>query len=232
MSTPDLDGSVDDPQLGAAMTLNGVGIDIFLSETSNAAQNYETNNGAVLYLTEIDPNNPGIFQKDATFEEVIHNINSAQTELYPGDLGLNSGSKLGMAMNTARGGNFINVPSNYPLNAWFTYDDETCEYECQMIEYLYWGIGTYLGFFDDSEICPEFAHEWKICSAEELNAKDPALYAIITDPKLLLPRNKPGNKYVVRGTDTATNIAATTSAAFSTSAEFLFLIIAFANYYF
>ena len=210
----DLDGSVDDPAVAALMNSNreGYGIDIFLSERSNAAENYQTNSPAVLYLTEIDPNNPGIFQRDATFEEVMHNINYIQSIVYPTELGLTSFSNLALAMDIARGGKFPSVPSTYPPSAWFTYDDETCEYECQMIEYLYWGMGSYLGFFDDTGICSQFSHEWKICNAEDLESTDPALYAIITDPKLKLPRNKPGSTYNVGQPNNPNNPQQPTSA--------------------
>jgi len=71
---------------------------------------------------------------------------------------------LAQAMDIARGGHFEEVPDSYPSGAWFIYGDETCDYECMMIEYLYWGIGTYLGYFDDDEICDDLSNEWKICS--------------------------------------------------------------------
>ena len=42
--------------------------------------------------------------------------------------------------------------AEYPVGAWYTYDDETCEYECMAIEYIYWGVATYLGYLNHTGI--------------------------------------------------------------------------------
>ena len=38
-----------------------------------------------------------------------------------------------------------NEISKYPEGAWFTYDDGTCDYGCQALEYLWWGYAAYTG---------------------------------------------------------------------------------------
>ena len=43
-------------------------------------------------------------------------------------------------------------PKKYPKEAWYTYYDITCDYKCMAIEYLYWGVATYLGFLEDEGI--------------------------------------------------------------------------------
>ena len=194
------DGVVDDVMLKQKLIDNKALIPVFTSENSAAFQSwmdsYNGIAGAVLFVNEIDPTNPGIFQKDATFEEVVHNINIVQTLLYPNMLGLgNSNSALREAMDKARGGQYDMVPNVYPNTAWYTYDDTTCEYECQLIEYLYWGIGSYLGLFDDTRSCNGISNEWKICSASDLNRIDQALYQIVTDPTLQIPSKRPDNTY-------------------------------------
>ncbi len=83
---------------------------------------------------------------DASLEEVLHLVNYAgHSFAYPKVFGLNPGSELANAMDIARGGQFFNIPDPYPINAWYSYDDETCEYDCQSIEYLYWAITSLLG---------------------------------------------------------------------------------------
>ena len=39
----------------------------------------------------------------------------------------------------------FNPRSKYPASAWYTYDDTTCKYWCQAIEYLWWGYLSYSG---------------------------------------------------------------------------------------
>ena len=46
-------------------------------------------------------------------------------------------------MNNARGGYFRKVPNDYPEDAYFTYDDKSCDYECQITEYFYWETVTF-----------------------------------------------------------------------------------------
>ena len=48
----------------------------------------------------------------------------------------------------SRGKRIKKTPNNvskYPKKAWFTYADETCTYDCQAIEYLWWGYAAYTG---------------------------------------------------------------------------------------
>ena len=55
-------------------------------------------------------------------------------------------------MDVARGGQFIQHPGNYPPEAWYHYDDYTCDYECMAVEYLYWCIVTDMGILSDNQI--------------------------------------------------------------------------------
>ena len=48
-------------------------------------------------------------------------------------------------MDEARGGHFEEVPEKYPDEAWYTYYDETCDYECQITEYIFWALTSILG---------------------------------------------------------------------------------------
>ena len=77
-------------------------------------------------------------------EEVVHVINAiGHTNIYPSAFSVEPNSSLlTTAMDVARGGQFIQHPNNYPPEAWYHYDDYTCDYECMAIEYLYWCIVT------------------------------------------------------------------------------------------
>ena len=41
-------------------------------------------------------------------------------------------SKLTQAMDVARGGKFLSAPNKYPSKAWYTYNDKSCGYSCQV----------------------------------------------------------------------------------------------------
>ena len=193
----DENGSVDDLALKSKSIQEDGKIALFAAD-GNAASNHWFNKGdggAVLYASEI--NSSGIKWEDASLEEVLHNINHIQSSyLYSSQIGIEgSTSDLMVAMDIARGGHFQQVPNKYPAGAWYTYDDTTCEYECQLIEYLYWGVATYMGSFEDTSICNSLANEWKVCSANALQQTDVKLYAILTNPTLKLPLQLPNDKY-------------------------------------
>ena len=45
----------------------------------------------------------------------------------------------------ARGGQFIEIPEQYPESAWYSYTDPSCNYMCMITEYMYWGLTSILG---------------------------------------------------------------------------------------
>ena len=66
---------------------------------------------------------------DATLEEVLHLVQGVGwANAYPEVFGAEPGSRLAEAMDVARGGHFEDIPSRYPASAWYTYNDETCDY--------------------------------------------------------------------------------------------------------
>ncbi|GIS13157.1 MAG: hypothetical protein CM15mP115_23080 [Alphaproteobacteria bacterium] len=48
-------------------------------------------------------------------------------------------------MDVARGGRFETVPPRYPENAVYSYDDESCDYACQVTEFTYWAVSSLAG---------------------------------------------------------------------------------------
>lgn len=131
---------------------------------------------------------------DATLEEVLHLINGGHSLAYPEVFGQKVGSQLADAMDIARGGQFLEIPDQYPESAWYSYDDETCEYAgCMTIEYLYWSITSILGA--QSNRLEEIKKEWKLNTPALVKEKDGAIYAILTNPTYKIPKHLPDGKY-------------------------------------
>ena len=134
-------------------------------------------------------------QFDASLEEVLHIINNAgHSGAYPDAFGLNIGSDLANAMDIARGGRFITVPNTYPANAWYSYDDQTCDYSsCQTIEYLYWAITSILGAQENR--LDEIDNEWRLNTRQKVKDTDSAIFALLTDPIYKIPTKLPDGTY-------------------------------------
>ena len=99
-------------------------------------------------------------------------------------------------MDIARGGQFTRVPNEYPPEAWYTYDDQTCDYECMATEYVYWALTSILGAQASPQRCEEIDREWRLCTREQVQAQDPAVYQLLTDPQYLLPKRLPTGAYI------------------------------------
>ena len=196
------DGIVDDPLIEAQLISESALMPIFFQD-GNAAMNTFTNNyngngvSAVLYNDEIDPIQTGHWGDDATVEEVIHTINHVgHTNVYPAAFSMQANSSLmSSAMDVARGGQFMSVPNNYPASAWYHYDDQTCDYECMMIEYMYWAIVSYMGILDDPQTASGISNEWEPYNASLLQSMDVLMYTLITDPAYKLPLLAPDGNY-------------------------------------
>ena len=133
---------------------------------------------------------------DASLEEVLHLISATgYSELYPDVFGEGAGTELAAAMDLARGGQFETIPDPYPDGAWYTYDDETCEYECMAGEYFYWALTSILGAQADPERCDQISNEWRPCTTERVASMDPAVYALMTNPEYKMPTVLPDGKY-------------------------------------
>ncbi len=133
---------------------------------------------------------------DPTFEEVLHLITHVgYAEVYPDVFGEEPGSDIANAMDIARGGFFEDIPATYPAEAWYTYDDRTCEYDCQVTEYFYLGLTTLLGAQDYPGRSSQIRNEWQFTTPAELEAGDAALYALLTHSDYLLPTRLPDGDY-------------------------------------
>ena len=141
-----------------------------------------------------ETNEPGRF--DASLEEVLHLISNYGYELvYPEALGTERPTRLTEAMDLARGGYFATVPNAYPEEAWYHYDDRTCDYRCMAVEYFYWALTTKLGAQSGTQRCAEIAVEWELCTPGALESGDPAISALLAEPELKLPTVLPDGSY-------------------------------------
>jgi len=199
----DKDGIVDDPLIEASLIELNTIMPVFQSENGNSIDTFFDNldddgcTGAVLFRNEIDPNQPGHWGSDATVEEVLHTINSCgHVEVYPSLYALEPNSSyLTGAMDIARGGQFTTMPNSYPDEAWYHYDDWTCEYDCMAMEYLYWCIVTNMGILSDTQTCTGIANEWEPCTPELFESTDTLMFNLVTDPENKLPQLAPDGNY-------------------------------------
>ena len=133
---------------------------------------------------------------DASLEEVLHLITQhGYAEVYPNIFGENKDSEIAKAMDMARGGYFKNVPNSYPSNAWYTYDDKTCDYSCQITEYTYWALTSILGGQNYPGRLDEIKQEWRLNTKEKVKNSDPIVFSLMTNPRFNLPTNIPDGKY-------------------------------------
>lgn len=151
-----------------------------------------------LYAEETRPGfdpNGSFGEFDFALEEVYHLICFAgYSEVYPEIFGFDKGSSLCNAMDVARGGQFNDVPASYPAEAWYHYDDKTCDYGCMAIEYMYWAQVTIYNAHIGH--CDEIANEWEICNVDQLMTTDSVIYNLLTDSAYHLPLVMPNGKYM------------------------------------
>ena len=139
----------------------------------------------------------GVF--DASFEEVLHLITHAgYAYAYPDAFGESPGTFLANAMDKARGGRFMQIPDPYPEDAWYTYDDQTCDYGCMAAEYIYWGLTSLLGAQDFPGRLAQIDNEWRLNTPELFEEHDPDLFALLTNPEYALPTRLPTGNYTAR----------------------------------
>ena len=186
--------------------------------SSNWPDGQTTDKRAVqdLYDDETHPNGAanGIF--DASLEEVLHLITfGGYSNAYPEIFGTKRGTAVSKAVDMARGGYFAEddpsdcdddpnenwatgqcaVPPNgvYPNDAWYTYTDTTCSYDCMVTEYTYWAITSVLGA--QSNKCDDIADEWVLCTASQVESRDNGVYRLLGDTSFALPTRLPRGDY-------------------------------------
>ena len=148
----------------------------------------------IQYADETGINNEKFGAFDASLEEVLHLIsNCGYGGAYPDVFRSNSVSLIGQYMDNARGGHFEKIPNSYPADAWYSYDDNSCIYNCMITEYFYWAMTSILGAQEDR--FDEIDNEWKLNTKEKVMETDPDVYNLLTDPQYKLPTILPDGNY-------------------------------------
>ncbi len=202
----DEDGQVDNPAVIHELASRNAALFMFDRPESRAEDQFNDSiddlfqNGPPalqpLYGNECFPDGMARGQFDPTLEEVLHLItNSGYAHAYPNIFGEQPGTAIADAMDEARGGYFEDVPSSYPAGAWYTYDDQTCDYACMISEYHYWALTSLLGGQDLPGRGEEIGHEWRLNTPEKLREGDPAIYDLLTDPQYSHPSVLPDGNY-------------------------------------
>ena len=199
----DEDGNVDQSEVLAALkgTSNAqiATMVLFASEQEQESKQsaFEAFENSItraqnLFAMEIFENGSNGSDRDATLEEVLHLVtDKGWDEAFPAVWGEKVGSSIAFAMDTARGGHFQTIPSSYPLNAWYSYYDDTADYGTQITEYVYWATTTYLGGQDWSgRVHADYTREWKPYTRAMLESTDPAVVALLTSTDYKFPISK------------------------------------------
>jgi hypothetical protein len=131
---------------------------------------------------------------DAALEEVWHVITHAgYAQAYPEIFGEGAGTSLSNAMDVARGGQFTTIPDSYPDEAWYSYNDKTCEYDCMTTEYIYWAMSSILGAQENR--LAEISEEWDLNTPALVESMDTLVYQLLTEPQYNFPNVLPDGTY-------------------------------------
>jgi len=146
---------------------------------------------------------------DATLEEVLHLVSqNGYAIAYPKVYGENRRSKIGKAMKKARGGVVGGGRDSYPPNAWYTYDDRTCDGRCMVTEYFYWGLTSLLGGQDYPGRLEQIRQEWPLNTKAKVKKGDRELYKLLwrDRKKYKLPSRLPDGYFVERAAEDGKSI--------------------------
>ena len=189
----DEDGEVDNPDVHQAIL--DTGGTIVMTGTQQEAHEMDWANaprGQGLYdeETQLDARERGVF--DAALEEIFHMVtDNGLVVAYPETFGLEPGSELTDAMDKARDG----PPDEYPEGAWYTYDDETCDYGCMAAEYIYWVYTSFIGAQDLPGRLDQIGHEWPLNTREKVQEGEPVLFEVLSRPEYKIPTVIPDGNY-------------------------------------
>ena len=135
--------------------------------------------------------------RDEAMEEIWHGITDFGYALaFPSvfNTSRDSNSLVSQAMDAARGGKFLEIPEQYPGEAWYTNPTTSCEYECQVSEYLYWTVSSWVGA--NVGLWEDIKYQWRAYTRGLLQSMDTQMTAIIQDTSsYTLPSVSPTGYY-------------------------------------
>lgn len=188
----DEDGNIDNPILVSALKSNKASLFMWKYESQININAQDLGADETIPMWHENGQN-GRF--DAALEEIWHVITSSGYAYgYPEIFGENNNSSIAKAMDIARGGVFKTVPKLYPPSAWYTYDDETCEYECMVTEYFYWGMTSVLGA--QKKRSKEISQEWDLYTKDLFKNRDTVLFSLLTNSEYKFPKFLPDGTYL------------------------------------
>lgn len=194
----DEDGVVDHTtihnQLKAGMSF------IYLWKTTAERDSFVPPSGFNVYSMSADSvntswhsnNHTGVF--DGALEAVWTFITkNGYAVSFPATFSSQANSEISIAMNAARGGVFQNPPTNYPVGAWFTNAEVTCNFSCQVSKYNFWVISSILGANENR--LTDIQNEWKLNTSAKIQAGDVKAWAIFSNSTYKLPSALPDGTY-------------------------------------
>lgn len=194
----DENGQVDNQLVVDEMVARGAYMMLWNSKHDVARARAKNGEGQDLGNKETRPNwhtNGHTGDFDAALEEVWHLISHVgYANVYPSVFGEREGTTLANAMDLARGGKFTQIPDNYPADAWYSYNDKTCDYSCMATEYFYWALTSMLGAQENR--LSEIEQEWQLNTWELVQQRDPAVFELLTDAQYGLPTALPDGTYM------------------------------------
>ena len=117
--------------------------------------------------------------RDPTIEEALHLItHMGYAQAYTNVFGQNKHSEIAKLMDEARGGYFEKAQRRYPSGAYYTYEDDSCTYACQITEFTYWAITSLRG--QQTERGNEISEEWQLYTPEKIRRVAPKLEKLLT----------------------------------------------------
>jgi len=193
----DENGEPDNPKIMQALL--DANRSIVMKSTAREEVSGKRPRGQGCHADETIPNAREQGKFDAALEEILHMVTDhGWAGAYPDVFNRVPGTDMANAMDKARGGQFLQTPDEYPEGAWYSYDDETCDYDCMGSEYIYWALTSILGAQDYPGRLEQIGREWRLNTKELVMEKDPDIYAIMTNPEYKLPTVLPDGKYAAK----------------------------------